>query len=194
MVQRKNFLTCSFWNIHQIFRERAQTLFGRRSPDSLNFRFSVQCFHSTDAFINLPFLLTRLSIPQNGKMPLFWRKTSFKKFFSISLMPPNSAIKCLGNTPGECSYTVLNVGFWKIHPFPMNNQLALKLKIQVTLKDSSFLGLQPSYLVYEIFYKPLYEFNLNGCNSFNTSLLNTKLQSWCLVLKKFTLCDLVTEL
>ena len=65
------FLNCSFWNIHQIFRERAQTLFSRRSPDSLNFRFSVQCFHSTDAFINLPFLLTRLSIPQNGKMPLF---------------------------------------------------------------------------------------------------------------------------
>ena len=96
-------------------------------------------------------------------------------------MPPNSAIKCLGNTPGECSYTVLNVCFWKIHPFPMNNQLALKLKIQVTLKNSSFLGLQPSYLVYDIFYKPLYEFNLNGCNSFNTSLLNTKLQSWCLV-------------
>ena len=49
----------------------------------------------------------------------------------------------------------------------MNNQLALKLKIQVTLKDSSFLGLQPSYLVYDIFYKPLYEFNLNGCNSNN---------------------------
>ena len=65
----------------------------------------------------------------------------------------------------------------------MNNQLALKLKIQVTLKDSSFLGLQPSYLVYEIFYKPLYEFNLNGCNSFNTSLLNTKLQSWYLVIE-----------
>ena len=101
-------------------------------------------------------------------------------------MPPNSAIKCLGNTQGECSYTVLNVGFWKIHPFPMNNQLALKLKIQVTLKDSSFLGLQPSYLVYDIFYKPLYEFNLNGCNSFNTSLLNTKLQSWVLYLKIYT--------
>lgn len=131
-----------------------------------------RCFYKSALFIN------------TTKYPPEWKNASFleedilQEIFSISLMPPNSAIKCLGNTPGECSYTVLNVGFWKIHPFPMNNQLALKLKIQVTLKDSSFLGLQPSYLVYEIFYKPLYEFNsilLYLTPNFNLDVLYLKI-------------------
>ena len=60
----------------------------------------------------------------------------------------------------------------------MNNQLALKLKIQVTLKDSSFLGLHTSYLVYDIFYKPLYEFNsilLYLTPNFNLDVLYLKI-------------------
>ena len=62
----------------------------------------------------------------------------------------------------------------KYYSFPRNNKLALDLKIEATLqvKDSPFPGLQPSCLVFhfDIFYKLLYEINLNDCNSFKTSL------------------------
>ena len=49
-----------------------------------------------NAFINLPFLITGLSILQNGKMPRFLEEDILQEVFFPSSMP-NSAIQHLQN-------------------------------------------------------------------------------------------------
>lgn len=50
-----------------------------------------------NAFIILPFLITGLSILQNGKVPQFVEEDILQEIFSNATMPPNSAIKHLRN-------------------------------------------------------------------------------------------------
>lgn len=58
--------------------------------------FMFPCFHSMNAYINLPFLITGLSILQNGKLPRFLEEEILEEIFSTS-SKPNSAIQHLQN-------------------------------------------------------------------------------------------------
>lgn len=148
------------------------------------------CFHSTNAFINLSFLITGLSILQNGKMPRFFEEDILQEIFSTS-SKPNSAIqhlqnglKCLGiHQVGVILFWVFTVE--KYNSFWRNNNLATNLKIQATLKDSLFPDLQPSCLTFDILYKLFYEINLNDCNSFKTSLVKPNFNLDVLYLKLY---------